>query len=142
MGPGVGLNLFRSPGGGPFGEIRRSGRKMYKFKVKSEKSAKNSLAQLRLGLPKICQDYGTFLLGPGGFRNLTYRIERLRNLLPVPAKKGGANSYCRLISRGGGYVSDSSRGIKGRLFAWPYRVSVEPGLRRGDLINTGHPQQS
>ena len=33
------------------------------------------------------------------------------------------------------YVSDSSRDLTGRLFAWPFTVSVEAGLGRGDLVN-------
>ena len=36
----------------------------------------------------------------------------------------------------GTYVSDSSMGITERLFTWSFRVSVEAGLRWGDLLNT------
>ena len=140
MGHGVGLNLFRSPEGGPFAEIRRSGRKMYhrKFQVVSKKSAKNTITQLRLGFPKICYDFGNFLLGPVGFRNLTYRSERFGKSLPVPTKTGCPNWYPSLISLGG-YISYSSRDLTERLFAWSFRVSVSAGLRWGDLINTSPP---
>ena len=34
------------------------------------------------------------------------------------------------------FVSDSSLGIAERLFAWPFMVAVEAGLRWEDLLNT------
>ena len=43
-----------------------------------------------------------------------------------------------ILETWGTYVSDSSRDLKERLFAWPFRVAVS-GLRWGGLLNTAPP---
>ena len=54
----------------------------------------------------------------------------------MSAKTGGTNPIPRARSMGGEFVSDSSLCINERLFAWAFRVEVEAGLRRGDLLST------
>ena len=44
------------------------------------------------------------------------------------------------LTVGGGLVSDPSRDLKERLFAWPFRVDVAEGLWRCDLLNTPPPR--
>ena len=56
----------------------------------------------------------------------------------MPTKTGRTNT-CVSPKRLGRYVSDSSRDLTKRLFAWPCRVSVSSCLRWGDLLNTSPP---
>ena len=140
MGHGVGLNLFRSPENGPFGEIRRVGQKAYnrKFNFKSEKSTKISLIQLRRSFSEIFRITGISYLSQSDIDILLIEAQDRERFYQCPRKQEEQIPASSLRDWEG-HITDSSRDLAERLFERPFRVSVSPGPSWGDLLNTAPP---
>ena len=78
---------------------------------------------------------GIIYLNESGLNILDAEAKEWERTHQRPREQAGEIHIPALIDWGK-FVSESTMGLTGRLFAWYFRESVAAGLRRGDLLNT------